>query len=90
MALHLWHFLLQEGYRVPEDISLVGFDDTDPMLDAAGQPLLTSVRIPLDDIGATAAELLLQLLDGASSETIHRVLPMELKIRRSTGPARKQ
>lgn len=89
MALNLWRFCIAAGYRIPDDLSLVGFDDTDPMLDAAGQPLLTSVRVPLEEIGATAAEQLLRLVHGRATDPVHTVLPTQLIVRHSTAPARR-
>ena len=89
MALNLWRFCTAAGYRIPDDLSLVGFDDTDPMLDADGRPLLTSVRIPLQEIGATAAGQLLQMLHGKATDPVHTVLPTQLMVRDSTAPARR-
>lgn len=43
------------GLRVPDDMSIVGFDDTFPLLDARGMNILTTVRVPLQDIGQQAA-----------------------------------
>ena len=47
--------LRQLGYRVPDDIALVGFDNWDPMV-AGCQPPLTSIDMCLVDVGRTAAE----------------------------------
>lgn len=86
MALNLWRFCRAAGYRIPHDLSLVGFDDTDPMLDTDGRPLLTSVRIPLEEIGATAAEQLLRMLRDHTIDPVHIVLPTQLMLRHSTAP----
>jgi LacI family transcriptional regulator len=61
-AIRTWALLQQAGIRVPDDISLVGFDDTDPVLDAQGRSLLTSVHLPLRELGQAAAELMLHLV----------------------------
>jgi DNA-binding LacI/PurR family transcriptional regulator len=63
---------------VPGDIAVIGFDDT-PLARQASPPL-TTVRVPLVDLGCRAAELMLCLIegdDGAESET----LPVELILR---------
>lgn len=72
------------GLRVPEDLSIVGFDD---IPDAANStPPLTTVAQPLHELGERALEMLLALLDGQPVATgVH--LPAELVVRASTGPA---
>lgn len=73
------------GLRVPEDVSVVGFDD---IQSAAYQvPSLTTIRQPLQKMGATAAQLLLKRLTGESIPDLVQVEP-ELIIRESTAPAR--
>ena len=88
VAQRLWYILTQAGWRVPEDISLIGFDDTAPMLDAQGRNLLTSVRLPLYQVGYQAAQMLIaQILQPATPIHTH-ILPVELIIRGSTMPPR--
>lgn len=72
------------GLRVPDDVSVIGFDD----IPQAGQvhPALTTVRQPLVEMGAAGTRQLLNLLQGASSVTDRLVLPTELVIRASTAP----
>ena len=64
------------GLRVPDDLSIVAFDDTDwlPLMD----PPITVVRQPVVDLGRRAATLLLERLDGASGPGRRAVLPTEL------------
>jgi DNA-binding LacI/PurR family transcriptional regulator/anti-anti-sigma regulatory factor len=50
------------GYRVPEDIAIVGFDDI--ILAHSATPPLTTIRVPIRALGTTAAELLLAQLEG--------------------------
>jgi len=73
------------GLRVPEDVSVVGFDDINS---AAFQiPSLTTVRQPLDKMGAMAGEILLERIQGGVNPVEVTVDP-ELVIRESTAPAR--
>jgi LacI family transcriptional regulator len=72
------------GLRVPEDLSIVGFDDV-PVA-AAANPPLTTVAQPLHDLGAEALAMLLKLLEGAAVPS-HVQLPATLVVRASTGPA---
>jgi LacI family transcriptional regulator len=88
MALNLWHMLHNAGLHVPEDISLIGFDDTDGMLDATGVNHLTTIRLPLYDMGVAAAELLIGRITGQLPADEQRVLPVEFIPRHSTAPAR--
>ena len=75
----------ERGLRVPEDISVVGFDD---IASAAFQnPSLTTVRQPLRQMGATAARILLDRLNGGTDPGEVMVKP-EFIVRESTCPAR--
>jgi len=73
----------ERGLRVPEDLSVVGFDDVPEA--AAHAPQLTTVRQPLADMGAEAVRLLLAMLDGGAHE--HVRMPAELIVRASTAAA---
>jgi LacI family transcriptional regulator len=84
-AFTLLDELAEIGLRVPEDVSVIGFDD----IDAAShvRPALTTIRQPFVDMGKQAARLLLDALNPAaeSAEEQHLVLPIELIVRDSTG-----
>jgi DNA-binding LacI/PurR family transcriptional regulator len=72
------------GLRVPEDVSVVGFDDT-PMT-AYLDPPLTTIRQPVREMGLSAVSSLLDEirgLPGPRGELLHRP---ELVVRRSTAP----
>lgn len=77
--------LHEAGMRVPEDVSVLGFDDIQSSLFHV--PSLTTIRQPLQAMGSTAAEALLRKMDGQSVPDIIWVEP-ELIVRESTGPAR--
>jgi DNA-binding LacI/PurR family transcriptional regulator len=68
------------GLAVPQDLSVVGFDDIDVAQFVS--PALTTVRQPMLELGRHAMEMLLNLLNGNSVET--HVLPAGLVIRDST------
>ncbi|RZL33135.1 MAG: hypothetical protein EOP35_18590 [Rubrivivax sp.] len=73
-----------KGLRVPEDISVIGFDD----LTTASHihPPLTTMRQPLSDISACAVSELMELIGGRKPEARKISLPLELILRKSTGP----
>ena len=72
----------EAGLRVPDDISVVGFDD----ISAASQffPALTTVRQPLHQIGRSAVNTLLALIAGLEPASPQVTLPTELIVRAST------
>jgi LacI family transcriptional regulator, galactose operon repressor len=74
------------GLRVPEDLSIIGFDDSEHA--SLITPALTTVRQPLAEMGRTAVNLLRRLLDGQRVETLHVELGTRLVVRSSTAPPR--
>jgi len=87
-AIQAWYLLNLAGLRVPDDYSIVGFDDVDPMFDDYGHNQLTSVHLPLMRIGRKAAALIIEQVSGGAAERVQLCLPTELIPRASTGPAR--
>ena len=87
-AIHCWRVLQDAGYRIPEDISIIGFDDTDPLPDSNGNNLLTSVHLPLEEIGRETIRLLIRQIESRQMEQVEICLPVTLRVRNSTGPAR--
>ncbi|HEY3418452.1 MAG TPA: LacI family DNA-binding transcriptional regulator [Armatimonadota bacterium] len=84
----IWQLLLQRGLRVPDDISLVGFDDASPITNEAGINILTTVHAPLREIGCEGARLLLQHLLHEEPIPPRTILPTDLVERGTTGPPR--
>jgi DNA-binding LacI/PurR family transcriptional regulator len=76
------HALQQAGLRVPEDVPVVGFDDSPTS--RLFSPPLTTVRAPIEQAGHRAAALLGQLIRGGEIE-LKVLLPTELVVRRSCG-----
>jgi LacI family transcriptional regulator len=74
----------ERGVRVPEDLSIVGFDDI--KYATVVSPRLTTVRQPLAEMGRTAVGLLLRLLEPRRSSPLQIELPTRLVVRGSTGP----
>jgi DNA-binding LacI/PurR family transcriptional regulator len=77
----------EAGRRVPDDVSVIGFDD----IEISAYAQLTTVRQPLFESGRLGAELLLARLDGVPPDVevapVHE-LPLELVVRSTTGPRR--
>jgi len=84
-ALGLLARWTEAGVRVPEDISLVGFDNT--FVAGLSSPRLTSVGADLREFGESAVELLLQRIDrhAAVGARAHHELVPALAVRDSTG-----
>jgi LacI family transcriptional regulator len=75
----------QRGLRVPEELSVTGFDDID--LAQASRPQLTTVRQPLQEMGRLAVSLLIRLMERQRLDALHVELATELVVRDSSGPA---
>jgi len=86
IAIGAVHALREAGVRIPEQMSVVAFDDLPPamMID----PFLTVAAQPAYEMGKQAAELLLSRLTGGSSQAYQEiVLPVEIILRKSSGQA---
>ncbi len=82
-AIRVLEIAAELGLRVPEDLSVVGFDNVPEAANAV--PALTTVAQPLHQMGAEAVRLLLELLAGRTKEE-HLLLPATLVVRASTAP----
>ena len=74
----------EAGIAVPQQLSIVGFDDID--LAAFSAPPLTTVAQPKQQIGTVAAELLLDRVGNARADNRQMILDPELRVRASTAP----
>ncbi|MEU6412941.1 LacI family DNA-binding transcriptional regulator [Microbispora sp. NPDC046933] len=84
IALGVLEAARARGLRVPEDLSVVGFDDT--QVARMASPPLTTVRQPLREMGAVAVRTALRLAAGERVESHHVELATELVVRGSTAP----
>ena len=82
MAMGAMDAVRSRGLRVPEDVSIVGFDDIPQA--ALVHPSLTTVRQPLEQMGRVATQMLLDLLKNPEERSYRLELPTELVIRDST------
>ncbi len=81
VALGAIRFLMEKGMRIPEDVSVVGYDAT--VLGSHNTPPLTTMDIHKEDMGAIAARLLLDRMRRPNSPVVHRVIEPELVRRKS-------
>ncbi len=84
MAFGVYEAVRQRGLRVPDDISIVGFDDLPEA--RWSSPPLTTVRQPLAEMGMVAARTVLRLAQGEEIEVPRVELATELVVRHSTAP----
>lgn len=78
--------LQAEGIHVPRSVSVIGFDSSEFCEHLS--PRLTSVAIPLREMGALGMELLLRQIEGEPVLAANTALPPRLDVRESTGPAK--
>ena len=86
MAVGVLRAAAEAGLRVPDDLSVVGFDDSE--LARVTTPALTTVRQPLEEMGRMAVSLLTRLIDGQRVETLGVELATRLVVRGSTSSSR--
>ncbi|MEV0262067.1 LacI family DNA-binding transcriptional regulator [Streptomyces sp. NPDC050617] len=82
MASGARQVLRESGRRVPDDVALVGFDDS--AVARHMDPPLTSVRQPIEEMGRTMARVLLQEIEERTADRPQVVLPTELTERESS------
>jgi LacI family transcriptional regulator len=86
LAAHAVRILREMGLRVPEDVSIVGFDDAHYC--TLVSPALTTIRQPYDGMAAIAVQLLLEQVAMARPFVRSFILPCELVVRASTAQCR--
>jgi len=86
MATGAMRAIFERGLRVPDDIAIVGFDDT-PFA-ATMTPRLTTINQPIRELGVMAAQVLIDLLSGTLKPPYKLTLPAQLVVRDTCGATR--
>lgn len=84
VAVGVYQAAAERGLRVPDDLSVTGFDDSE--ISRATAPTLTTVRQSLDEMGRIAVTMLVRLMERQALDALHLELATELIVRGSTGP----
>lgn len=81
-AIGACHYAHRSGLKVPSDLSVIGFDD----IQAAPymNPPLSTINVPLRDIGRAVVRLLVGILQGKITKRVREILPHQLVLRGST------
>lgn len=82
IAIGLINALMEAGIHIPEQISVVGYDDQD--IASQLRPFLTTMRQPADQIGLAAADMILRKINSQTKRTTGLKLKSELIVRQST------
>jgi LacI family transcriptional regulator len=84
MAVGALRAAAEAGYSVPDDLSIVGFDDI--QLARLLQPALTTIRQDKTGLGTAAADAVIRMIEGDGAAPPVVTLPVDLVVRASTGP----
>ena len=88
MAIGAMHYLKDSGYKIPNDISIIGFDDVEA--DLMLEPPLTTIRVPKIEMGVEALKLMVNTLKNKKSLTKKILVPVEIIERESTAIKREK
>lgn len=83
-AVGLMDVLKKEGVRVPDDVSIIGYDDL--VLAGLGSIDLTTINQPTHEMGVTVARIICQRVQDSEQEAQKVVLEPALVVRSTTGP----
>ncbi|MDQ0791851.1 LacI family DNA-binding transcriptional regulator [Streptomyces sp. B1I3] len=81
MAQGACQVLREQGRRIPQDVAVVGFDDS--VTASACRPRLTTIRQPMEDMAATMARILQEHIEGARTEPTSVIFEPQLVVRES-------
>lgn len=87
MAYYVYQYLREHGHRVPEDCSIVGYDDD--AFSVIISPPLTTIHQPIYDMGRNAAQIIFAIVDKKQKQPIINEFKLELRVRGSTAPYQK-
>jgi len=82
VAVDVFRAVIERGLRVPDDVAIVGFDGFPSSLTT--QPPITTVKLPLSEMGRAAVETLLTHVSDHNHPATHIKLPVRLLARQST------
>ncbi len=83
MAIGVMQYLKETGIKVPNDVSIIGFDDV--VSEDSSEPSLSTIRVPKMELGVEAMKLMIDLMKNGVPETKKTTVPVELIVRKSTG-----
>jgi LacI family transcriptional regulator len=86
MAIGVMQYLKEKAVRIPQDISLIGFDDVEA--DLSLDPPLTTIGVPKTELGIEVMKLMFDMLQNPLTSPKKILVPVELVERKSTGPAK--
>lgn len=81
-AIHGYKAIHEQNLRIPDDISIIGFDDID--LAKYSMPTLTTVRVYKEELGSIGVRMLLQMIHGENKSPNTTIVPTRLVEREST------
>ncbi len=84
MASGCYSALMKSNLRIPEDISVAGFDNRD--ISIYLEPSLTTMGLPLKELGNKAVEMVFEKMQQKESKALYAMLPCSINIRESTAP----
>jgi len=91
MAYRAYSAFGEKGLKVPQDISIAGFDNLDlPDYIESFEPALTTIDVDLEMIGQTSLDLLTNLIDKPAKVAMRHTLPVELSVKESTTAPKQQ
>lgn len=89
LAMTLIQRLANDGIRVPDQLSIVGYDDDDAYVSIGNRPFLSTVRVNKKELGRVGADLILKRIASPNSPVVKLRLPIELVERKSVADLNK-
>lgn len=82
MAVGALEYLVKKGYKVPEDVAVVGFNNQE--VTKITTPALSTVALPIQQLAETAIKTLVRLIDNPEQAPVKHIVNCELKLRKTT------
>lgn len=87
-AIGVMHAIQESGLKIPQDISVIGIDDIDTAQYLS--PMLTTIHVPLDEMGQMAAKILIDRIQGGHHIPMKILMPFYPAVRESCAPPRRE